>query len=96
MPEGVIAGDPAQLSLPGSQPAGTKYYWEFGDGMTESGAVIEHVYAELQDEGFNVVLTVTDRAGNEAVFGTLVEPATMVRPDLFVTSLNFTLSLIHL
>ena len=66
------------------------FNWEFGDGMIESGAVIEHIYVELQDEGFNVVLTVTDRAGNEAVFGTLVEPATMVRPDLFVSSLNFT------
>jgi len=70
--------------------ANLTFNWEFGDGMSQSGAVIEHVYAELQDEGFNVVLTVTDRAGNEAVFGTLVEPATMVRPDLFVSSLNFT------
>ncbi len=66
------------------------FNWEFGDGMNASDAVVEHVYAELEDDGFNVVLTVTDRAGNEAVFGTLVEPAPMVRPDLYVSSLNFT------
>ncbi len=66
------------------------FNWVFDDGMSDSGAVVEHVYAELQEGGFNVVLTVTDRAGNEAVFGALVEPATMVRPDLFISSLNFT------
>ena len=32
VPEGVIEGDPAQFGLLGSQPSGTKYYWEFGDG----------------------------------------------------------------
>ena len=70
--------------------ANLTFNWEFGDGMNASGAVMEHVYAELQDDGFNVVLTVTDRAGNEAVFGAQVEPAPMVRPDLYVSSLNFT------
>ena len=45
VPEGVIEGDPAQFGLLGSQPSGTKYYWEFGDGNGVVGAVPAHTYA---------------------------------------------------
>ncbi|MAH17972.1 MAG: hypothetical protein CL960_05740 [Euryarchaeota archaeon] len=45
VPEGVIEGDPAQFSLLGPQPSGTKYYWEFGDGNGIVGAAPAHTYA---------------------------------------------------
>ena len=48
VPEGIIEGDSAQFSLLGSQPSGTKYYWEFGDGNGIVGAAPAHTYA---DEG---------------------------------------------
>ena len=47
-------------SQPGSNPIDT-YTWDFGDGNTGSGAVVEHVYNAPGT--YNVTLTVTDTAG---------------------------------
>ncbi len=52
-------------------PDGTivKYYWDFGDGQTDSQtvyAVITHVYTNIQTDSnkvFTVILTVTDNLG---------------------------------
>ena len=55
-PEGVIEGDPAQFSASGLQPAGARYYWEFGDGSGVVGQAVTHIYT---DEGiYSVQLTV--------------------------------------
>ena len=55
-PEGVLEGDPAQFSASGLQPAGARYYWEFGDGSGVVGQAVTHIYT---DEGsYSVQLTV--------------------------------------
>lgn len=64
-------------------PDGTivKYYWDFGDGQTDSQttyAVFAHVYTNTQSESktFTAILTVTDDLGAEdtAVKNITVEP----------------------
>ena len=60
-PEGVIEGDPAQFSASGLQPAGARYYWEFGDGSGVVGQAVTHIYT---DEGsYSVQLTVVAQDG---------------------------------
>ena len=66
------------------------FLWDFGDNSTGSGMHPDHVYEAASDEGYSVLLTVTDRAGNSDV---AVRPAVPVgkqeRPDLSIARINF-------
>jgi len=73
-----IAMDTAPLRFDGrdsSDPDGwiTAYHWEFGDGATASGAVVEHTYRASGD--FVVRLRVTDDSGNTATASKIVHIA---------------------
>ncbi len=46
------------------------YDWDFGDGATASGAVVQHTYVEAG--AYTVQLTVTDTAGASALADTLI------------------------
>ena len=70
-PEGVIEGDPAQFSASGLQPAGARYYWEFGDGSGVVGQAVTHIYT---DEGsYSVQLTVVAPDGAAGSASTTIE-----------------------
>ncbi len=66
------------------------FIWDFGDNITGSGMQPDHIYEAASDEGYSVLLTVTDRAGNSDV---AVRPAVPVgkqeRPDLSIARINF-------
>jgi len=66
------------------------YTWDFGDGSNVStGETVSHTFTSIQEDGFNVVLTVTDASGNEDVTSYNIKPAQKERPDLFISSLTF-------
>ena len=66
------------------------YTWDFGDGSNAtSGEAVSHTFTSIQEDGFNVVLTVTDASGNEDVTSYNIKPAQKERPDLFISSLSF-------
>ena len=46
------------------------YAWDFGDGNTDTGDVVSHIFADPGD--FGVQLTVTDAAGNSASSTTII------------------------
>ena len=46
------------------------YAWDFGDGNTDTGDVVSHIFAEPGD--FSVQLTVTDAAGNSDSSTTII------------------------
>ena len=77
------------------------YTWDFGDGSNVStGETVSHTFTSIQEDGFNVVLTVTDASGNEDVTSYNIKPAQKERPDLFISSLfkssSITVSYTHL
>ena len=43
----------------------------------------------MTDDGFNVVLTVTDASGNADVISYNIKPAQKERPDLYVSEMSF-------
>ncbi len=66
------------------------YTWDFGDGSNVStGETVPHTFTSIPEDGFNVVLTVTDASGNEDVTSYNIKPAQKERPDLFISSLTF-------
>jgi len=65
------------------------YDWDFGDGNISTGKEVTHTFSETNDEGFNVLLTVTDKAGNSDIIPYTIMPSLKERPDLFVSSLSF-------
>ncbi|HJM81741.1 MAG TPA: PKD domain-containing protein [Candidatus Poseidoniia archaeon] len=46
------------------------YAWDFGDGNTDTGDVVSHIFADPGD--FGIQLTVTDAAGNSASSTTII------------------------
>ena len=65
------------------------YNWNFGDGQLGSGETVSHTFENLTDDGFDVILTVADAAGNEDVTSYNIKPASKERPDIFISSLTF-------
>ena len=65
------------------------YSWNFGDGQLGSGETASHTFENLTDDGFDVILTVADAAGNEDVTSYNIKPASKERPDIFISSLTF-------
>ena len=65
------------------------YTWDFGDGTDGTGVTIDHIFNETSDDGFNVILVVTDASGNQHQTTYKINPAMMDRPDIYVSSLLF-------
>lgn len=66
VPASGLVGGELTFSAQASDPMGiANIQWDFGDGQTAEGATVTHTYD--RDGSFPVRLTVTDRAGNEAI-----------------------------
>jgi len=65
------------------------YFWDFGDGTNGTGVMVNHTFNNILENGFNVILTVTDSSGNQDQITYNIHPALMARPDLYVSTLTF-------
>ncbi|MCH2439878.1 MAG: PKD domain-containing protein, partial [Candidatus Poseidoniia archaeon] len=65
------------------------FLWEFGDGSNGNGMQVDHVYENASVEGYSVLLTVTDRAGNSDAVPRIVPVGKHERPDLSIARINF-------
>ena len=65
------------------------YAWDFGDGSEATGATPEHTFNGTIEDGFNVVLTVTDSSDMSDVISYKIEPALKSRPDIYMVSMSF-------
>ena len=65
------------------------FHWDFGDGLNGSGMQPDHIYDAASDEGYSVLLTVTDRAGNSDVAVRTVMVGKQLRPNLGIAQINF-------
>ena len=54
-----------------------------------SGATTSHTFDNLTDDGFDVILTVTDASGNADVITYNINPSQKDRPDLYISELSF-------
>ena len=87
-----MEGEPTHFNATGSTDNSGEdltYIWDFGDLETASGATTSHTFGNLTDDGFNVVLTVTDASGNADVISYNIKPAQKERPDLYISELSF-------
>ena len=88
-----MEGEPTHFDAGGSSDnsnGALTYLWDFGDASNVStGQTVSHTFGNLTDEGFNVVLTVADAAGNEDVISYNIKPALKERPDIFISELSF-------
>jgi len=65
------------------------YIWDFGDGNEATGATPDHTFNGTIDDGFNVVLTVTDSSDMSDVISYKIQPALKSRPDIYMVSMSF-------
>ena len=65
------------------------FHWDFGDGLNGSGMQPDHIYDAATDEGYSVLLTVTDRAGNSDVAVRTVMVGKQLRTNLGIAQINF-------
>jgi PKD repeat protein len=65
------------------------FHWDFGDGLNGSGMQPDHIYDAASDEGYSVLLTVIDRAGNSDVAVRTVMVGKQLRPNLGIAQINF-------
>ena len=102
-----MEGEPTHFNATGStdnSEGDLTYNWNFGDmSDSASGATTSHTFDNLTDDGFDVILTVTDASGNADVITYNIKPAQKERPDLYISELSFSndnptegLSLIHI
>ncbi len=68
---------------------GLTYSWDFGDGSTSTGVTPEHTFNGTTDDGFNVVLTITDSSDMSDVISYKIQPALKARPDIYMVSMSF-------
>ena len=75
VPSAINLGD--TIDLDGSATASTfdipnaAYKWNFGDGASGNGPSVEHTYAKAGS--YTTTLTVTDRGGNQASLGEVIQ-----------------------
>ena len=92
LPGSAMEGEPTHFNATGSTDnsgGDLTYTWDFGDGETASGVTTQHIFGNLTDDGFNVILTVTDASGNADVISYNIKPAEKLRPDLYISELSF-------
>ena len=64
------------------------YFWDFGDGTNGTGVMVNHTFNNFQDNGFDVVLTVTDSAGNQDIISYNIKPAPAAVPGCMDSTAN--------
>ena len=94
VPGGAMEGEPVHFNAGGSEDnsgSSLTYFWDFGDATAANGTgmTIDHIFNETTEEGFNVVLTVTDSSGNQDQISYKIKPAQKDRPDIYASSLSF-------
>ncbi len=65
------------------------YTWDFGDGTSDSGETVSHTFGNVTEDGFNVVLTVTDPSGNKDVKAWPITIGTKPKPDIYISEVLF-------
>ncbi|MBI2967543.1 MAG: PKD domain-containing protein [Bacteroidetes bacterium] len=65
------------------------YFWDFGDGDTDSGQSVTHIYSTAGN--FSVTLTVTNACGNSSSFTDIFYTDTTLIPYFYVYSDYYTL-----
>jgi len=65
------------------------YEWDFSDGTNKQGKEVTHTFENVSSAGYEVLLVVTDAAGNSNQRMWEVGVAEMPRPDIFVVDLIF-------
>lgn len=70
----VLLGTPITFDASGTSASGnvTSYAWDFGDGNTGSGEVVEHTYAEFGQYPVQLVVTTDDGAADTVSHAVLV------------------------
>lgn len=61
-----------------------RYYWDFGDGTNDTGAVNEHIYGE--GGNYTVVLIVTDNEGKKAIQTITIHVNELPRPEITIAT----------
>ena len=93
VPSGAMEGEPVHFNASGSEDnsgGALTYLWDFGDGTSNvTGEKVDHTFTETSEEGFNVILEVTDASGNKDQISYKIKPAQKDSPDLYVSSLSF-------
>ena len=85
--EGVPVNFNAGLSSDNSGDSLT-YEWDFTDGTNGQGKEVTHIFENVSSEGYEVILVITDEAGNSNQRMQLVAVEEMDRPDLFINILT--------
>jgi uncharacterized repeat protein (TIGR01451 family) len=75
-------GDVTFTSSSTTNGTGLSYEWDFGDGDTDTGAVVTHTFNGAENDTFDVTLTVTDECGYSD--STTVTAAVTLITDYFV------------
>lgn len=67
---------------------GLKFSWDFGDGGTSTGAIVQRSYTEVspKEEPFKVILTVTERTGDKKI-GSAIFPIRVIGAKPIASSL---------
>ena len=88
-----IAGIPTHFnagSTTDNSEGALTYNWDFGDGSLNASTVeVDHIFESTPEEGFNVVLTVTDASGNDDVYTYNIKPMEQDKPDIFISEMSF-------
>ena len=85
--EGVPVNFNAGLSSDNSGDSLT-YEWDFTDGTNGQGKEVTHTFENVSSEGYEVILVITDEAGNSNQRMRVVAVEEMDRPDLFINILT--------
>ena len=94
VPGGAMEGAPVHFNAGSSEDnsgsgSSLTYFWDFGDGTNGTGMTVDHTFSETSDEGFNVILEVTDQSGNKDQTNYKIVPGQKDRPDIYASSLSF-------
>jgi len=85
--EGIPVNFNADLSSDNSGTALT-YEWDFTDGTNKQGKEVTHTFENVSSN-YEVVLVVTDEAGNSNQRMLVVAVEEMARPDVYISELTF-------
>ncbi len=82
-----VVGVPVTFDGRGSVGDIVSYTWDFGDGTSGSGAVVQHIYSAPGT--YTVRLTVRDRYGRTDTDAATVTVSLPAKPDLVIESISY-------